>query len=289
MAEINVTPLVDVMLVLLIIFMVTAPLLVAGVPIKLPQSRAKALDQDSKPVTLSIDGEGQVFLDDNAGDRRATCRSVSRSCASSSIRRRSSSCAPTRASNYGTRHAHHGRTQSRWPEQGRIGHDRSRSTVRPLRQPVPVQTKSPRVARWTAANASASASRRPATCCSSRCWRSACFTGRPPSPVAPPSMEVALTDKIALESRASSHEEVQTAQAEELGASEPDAAPARAGRRRSLPKPKPAPKPDKVPEAKPDKAKPKSRAELAKAMQDLAKADKTKPPRFAARRCAEGP
>jgi biopolymer transport protein TolR len=64
MAEINVTPLVDVMLVLLIIFMVTAPLLVAGVPVKLPQSRAKALDQDSKPVTLSIDGKGQVFLDE---------------------------------------------------------------------------------------------------------------------------------------------------------------------------------------------------------------------------------
>jgi biopolymer transport protein TolR len=64
MAEINVTPLVDVMLVLLIIFMVTAPLLVAGVPVKLPQSRAKALDQDSKPVTLSINGKGQVFLDE---------------------------------------------------------------------------------------------------------------------------------------------------------------------------------------------------------------------------------
>jgi biopolymer transport protein TolR len=64
MAEINVTPLVDVMLVLLIIFMVTAPLLVAGVPVKLPQSRAKALDQNGKPVTLSIDGKGQVFLDE---------------------------------------------------------------------------------------------------------------------------------------------------------------------------------------------------------------------------------
>ena len=64
LTEINVTPLVDVMLVLLIIFMVTAPLLVAGVPVKLPQSRAKALDQDSKPVTLSIDGKGQVFLDE---------------------------------------------------------------------------------------------------------------------------------------------------------------------------------------------------------------------------------
>ncbi len=64
MAEINVTPLVDVMLVLLIIFMVTAPLLVAGVPVKLPESRARALEQDKKPVTLSIDGKGQVFLEE---------------------------------------------------------------------------------------------------------------------------------------------------------------------------------------------------------------------------------
>jgi len=64
MAEINVTPLVDVMLVLLIIFMVTAPLLVAGVPVNLPESRARALEQDTKPVTLSIDGKGEVFLDE---------------------------------------------------------------------------------------------------------------------------------------------------------------------------------------------------------------------------------
>ena len=64
MAEINVTPLVDVMLVLLIIFMVTAPLLVAGVPVNLPDSRAGALDQDQKPLQVSLDGEGRVFLDD---------------------------------------------------------------------------------------------------------------------------------------------------------------------------------------------------------------------------------
>ena len=66
MAEINVTPLVDVMLVLLIIFMVTAPLLVAGVPVDLPESRANALTQESNQVTLSIDAEGTVFLDDEA-------------------------------------------------------------------------------------------------------------------------------------------------------------------------------------------------------------------------------
>ena len=64
MAEINVTPLVDVMLVLLIIFMVTAPLLVAGVPVDLPESRANALSQEANQVTLAIDGRGQVFLDD---------------------------------------------------------------------------------------------------------------------------------------------------------------------------------------------------------------------------------
>ena len=65
MAEINVTPMVDVMLVLLIIFMVTAPLLVAGVPVNLPDARSKALDQDSKPVQLSIDARGKIFVNDN--------------------------------------------------------------------------------------------------------------------------------------------------------------------------------------------------------------------------------
>jgi biopolymer transport protein TolR len=65
MAEINVTPLVDVMLVLLIIFMVTAPLLVAGVPVNLPQSRAGALDQDQKPIQVSLDGAGKIFVDDD--------------------------------------------------------------------------------------------------------------------------------------------------------------------------------------------------------------------------------
>ena len=65
MAEINVTPLVDVMLVLLIIFMVTAPLLVAGVPVDLPESRANALTQAANQITLAIDAQGQVFLDDD--------------------------------------------------------------------------------------------------------------------------------------------------------------------------------------------------------------------------------
>ena len=64
MSEINVTPLVDVMLVLLIIFMVTAPLLVAGVPIDLPESRAGALDQEAKPVQVAINGQGVITVDD---------------------------------------------------------------------------------------------------------------------------------------------------------------------------------------------------------------------------------
>jgi biopolymer transport protein TolR len=63
MAEINVTPLVDVMLVLLIIFMVTAPLLVTGVPVELPESRASALDQKSEPIEIAIDREGATFID----------------------------------------------------------------------------------------------------------------------------------------------------------------------------------------------------------------------------------
>jgi len=63
MAEINVTPLVDVMLVLLIIFMVTAPLLTAGVPIELPDSRANALPAEPKQVTISMTADGKTFLD----------------------------------------------------------------------------------------------------------------------------------------------------------------------------------------------------------------------------------
>jgi biopolymer transport protein TolR len=62
MSEINVTPMVDVMLVLLIIFMVSAPLLTVGVPIDLPQSQAKSLDQDKEPLAISLNGEGKVFL-----------------------------------------------------------------------------------------------------------------------------------------------------------------------------------------------------------------------------------
>ena len=65
MAEINVTPMVDVMLVLLIIFMVSAPLLTVGVPLDLPSTQAKSLDQnDQKPIQMSVDIKGKVFIAD---------------------------------------------------------------------------------------------------------------------------------------------------------------------------------------------------------------------------------
>jgi biopolymer transport protein TolR len=61
-SEINVTPLVDVMLVLLIIFMVAAPMMTVGVPVDLPQTSASALNSETQPITISIDAEGKVFL-----------------------------------------------------------------------------------------------------------------------------------------------------------------------------------------------------------------------------------
>jgi biopolymer transport protein TolR len=62
MAEINVTPMVDVMLVLLIVFMVSAPLLTVGVPIDLPQSQAASLDATKEPLAVSVNKQGQIFL-----------------------------------------------------------------------------------------------------------------------------------------------------------------------------------------------------------------------------------
>ncbi len=62
MSEINVTPMVDVMLVLLIIFMVSAPLLTVGVPIELPQSQGKQLESNHEPLTISLSSNGDVFI-----------------------------------------------------------------------------------------------------------------------------------------------------------------------------------------------------------------------------------
>ncbi len=61
-SEINVTPFVDVMLVLLIVFMVTAPLLTAGVPVDLPKTRAQVLGQDREPLSVTIRRDGQIYL-----------------------------------------------------------------------------------------------------------------------------------------------------------------------------------------------------------------------------------
>jgi biopolymer transport protein TolR len=63
LSEINVTPLVDVMLVLLIIFMISAPLLTVGVPVELPKTEASAVETDNEPITVSIDQAGDIFLD----------------------------------------------------------------------------------------------------------------------------------------------------------------------------------------------------------------------------------
>jgi biopolymer transport protein TolR len=64
LAEINVTPLVDVMLVLLIVFMVTAPLMTSGVNVDLPKADAKQLNSDSEPLTVSIKADGGIYLQD---------------------------------------------------------------------------------------------------------------------------------------------------------------------------------------------------------------------------------
>ena len=61
-SEINVTPLVDVMLVLLIIFMVAAPMMTVGVPIDLPETQAQAMNSDTQPITVSVNPDGQIFL-----------------------------------------------------------------------------------------------------------------------------------------------------------------------------------------------------------------------------------
>ena len=62
MSDINVTPFVDVMLVLLIIFMVAAPLLTVGVPIDLPETRASAMNPETQPITISVNENGQIYL-----------------------------------------------------------------------------------------------------------------------------------------------------------------------------------------------------------------------------------
>ena len=62
MAEINVTPLVDVMLVLLIVFMITAPMITSGVNVNLPQANAKPVNSDAKPITITVNAQDQIYL-----------------------------------------------------------------------------------------------------------------------------------------------------------------------------------------------------------------------------------
>src|ERR1700676_2008935 len=70
MSEINVTPLVDVMLVLLVIFMVTAPLLTVGVPVDLPQTKAPAINEPKEPLVISINAKGEVYLQNSLIDAK---------------------------------------------------------------------------------------------------------------------------------------------------------------------------------------------------------------------------
>ncbi len=71
MSEINVTPMVDVMLVLLIIFMVTAPLLTVGVPVDLPKTKASMIPGQDEPLTITVDGEGRIYLQETELDLEA--------------------------------------------------------------------------------------------------------------------------------------------------------------------------------------------------------------------------
>ena len=64
MSEMNMTPFIDVMLVLLIIFMVAAPMMTVGVPVDLPETRAKAMEGQTQPITVSLDGKGRIFIQD---------------------------------------------------------------------------------------------------------------------------------------------------------------------------------------------------------------------------------
>ncbi len=68
MADINVTPLVDVMLVLLVVFMITAPLLTVAVPIDLPKAQAQSIKQDKEPLVISIDATGSVYLQESRSE-----------------------------------------------------------------------------------------------------------------------------------------------------------------------------------------------------------------------------
>ena len=96
MAEINVTPLVDVMLVLLVVFMVTAPLLTVGVPVDLPQTQAPPINEPKEPLVITVNNEGKIFIQDTAVASDALVPRCRRSPAATPTR--SSMCAATRRS-----------------------------------------------------------------------------------------------------------------------------------------------------------------------------------------------
>ena len=77
MNEINVTPFVDVMLVLLIIFMITAPLLTTGIKVNLPQSNANSISEKKEPVTISLNSKGEIFLQKKKMNKKTLIRKLS--------------------------------------------------------------------------------------------------------------------------------------------------------------------------------------------------------------------
>ena len=128
MAEINVTPLVDVMLVLLIIFMVTAPLLVAGVPIDLPESRAGALDQQAEPVQV-VDRRqpAQLTIDETPVTDAELPAQLARIAAEPQPDEgRRIYLRADKGLDYGRVMRVHGRTQPRRPQPRRVGLGRGR-------------------------------------------------------------------------------------------------------------------------------------------------------------------
>ena len=127
MAEINVTPMVDVMLVLLIIFMVTAPLLATGVQVDLPESKAAALEQDDEPVAISIDAAGAVFVDDTPVAADALGRPARARSRRAIARAGRPAHLPARRPGPRLRpgHAGDGRDQPRRPAPGRPGQHRA--------------------------------------------------------------------------------------------------------------------------------------------------------------------
>ena len=80
MHEINVTPFVDVMLVLLIIFMVSAPLLTVGVPLELPETKGQQLQSNKEPLTISVQRDGKVYIQETAGYVRRDRRQAQGDC-----------------------------------------------------------------------------------------------------------------------------------------------------------------------------------------------------------------